>query len=533
MGYLRIGVMGIACAVVILSGAYVFGAQATFEEEMLRVLKAKGVITEQEYNRLRETAQKEHKSVNEEILAILHKKNIISGEQFASLSRKAQAEAGSTMVAAASPTQPEKPETVTAVRQEGAKQKAEIQQAADDALQRIAKTGTMELPGWVKKVKFSGDLRLRHDTQWRDEESDTYHRNRERFRLRFGAKIDVADDTEVGIRLASGSGFQNTTNQSFDEHGRGKELWIDRAYAKWQPKECFSLVAGKMANPLFTTPLVWDPDVNPEGLAELISYKASDSVEVFANLGQWFVEELNVKDTNSDPTLLAWQIGSTIKSWEKMTVQCALSYYDFLNLDDLEGDAGDLRDDEEFLGYNHRHSQQMILDGDNKLVNEFKCLELGATVSFKDVIPVPFSFFGDYIRNLDADLDDWIEDGLAVVDGDGDVISDPNDLLAYGSDDRDTGWLVGCDLGNKKKKGDWYLKYHYQELEDYAFPAVFVDSDFHGGGTNNEGHYVHGRYFLTDHIYAAATLFFTEREDESKDGKKDEDRVQLDVVIKF
>ena len=90
------------------------------------------------------------------------------------------------------------------------------------------------MPTWVKKMKFSGDLRLRHDTQWRDEESadgtkkDKYHRNRERFRLRFGFKMDVAENTEVGVRLASGNGFQNTTNQSFDEHARSKEIWIDR-----------------------------------------------------------------------------------------------------------------------------------------------------------------------------------------------------------------------------------------------------------------------------------------------------------------
>ena len=38
---------------------------------------------------------------------------------------------------------------------------------------------------------------------------------------------------------------------------------------------------------------------------------------------------------------------------------------------------------------------------------------------------------------------------------------------------------------------------------------------------------------LADNIQASATGFFTEREDEDKDGKKDEDRVQLDLIIKF
>ena len=288
-----------------------------------------------------------------------------------------------------------------------------------------------------------------------------------------------------------------------------------------------------MENPLFTTSLVWDPDVNPEGIAQKMTYGITDKVQVYGNFGQWFVEELNSKDTNSDTTLLAWQVGTAYTPSDKIKVECAVAFYNFLNLDDIDGDAADLDDDETFIGYNNGHSQQMILDKNDNLVNEFKCLEIGAKVSFKDVLCVPFSFYGNVIKNLDADLNDWIKDGVVVMDDDGNTASDPSDLHAYGSDDRDTGWLIGFDLGNKKKKGDWYLKYHYQELEDYAFPAVFVDSDFHGGGTNNKGHVIHGRYFLTDHIYTAASVFFTEREDEAKDGQKDEDRLQLDLIFKF
>ena len=36
-------------------------------------------------------------------------------------------------------------------------------------------------------------------------------------------------------------------------------------------------------------------------------------MEIYANLGQWFIEELNIKDTNSDPTMLTFQLGSKIK----------------------------------------------------------------------------------------------------------------------------------------------------------------------------------------------------------------------------
>ena len=103
---------------------------------------------------------------------------------------------------------------------------------------------------WVEATTWSGDLRLRHDTQWRSEikagstDERSYSRNRERFRLRFGFKTKITDRTTVGARLASGSGFQNTTNQSFDDHARGKRIFIDRAYATWKPVKQFNQQAG-------------------------------------------------------------------------------------------------------------------------------------------------------------------------------------------------------------------------------------------------------------------------------------------------
>ncbi|MBW1745748.1 MAG: putative porin [Deltaproteobacteria bacterium] len=261
---------------------------------------------------------------------------------------------------------------------------------------------------------------------------------------------------------------------------------------------------------------------------ESLNFDVSDSISIFSNLGQWFIEELKIKDSDRDPTLLVFQLGTQIKPSKKIKFELAGTYYDFKNLDELDWDKdGSLDDLDTFLGYNNKYGQQMIFDNNKKLLNEFQCWELAAKVKIKDVLPVPFSIFGNYIVNAGADIDELMEKGVDLED------SDPADLAAYGGDDRDTGWLIGLSVGNKKKKGDWYAKYHYQVLEDYAFPAVFVDSDFHGGGTNNKGHYIHGRYFLADNIQARATGFFTERDDESKDGKKDEDRVQLDIVINF
>ena len=381
---------------------------------------------------------------------------------------------------------------------------------------------------WFERIKVSGDLRLRHDTQWREEKNGAteYARHRERFRLRIGAKAKTSENTEVGFRLATGSGFQNTTNQSADAHARGKGIFVDKAYATWKATDMLTITGGKHSRPLFTSSLVWDSDVNPEGLSESYSIPITDTAELFANLGQWFIEELDLKDAgDSDPSLLVYQIGSTVSPSKKTKLQFAVTYYDFVHIEEFR--HGDLSDKTSFIGYNHKYGQQMIFDRDEKLLNEFKCLEFGFKLSMKDILPAPVSLFGSYIANLESDIGRLIANGVDPGD------SDPNDLSVYGGSDRDSGWQVGFSVGSKKSQGDRYMKYFYQELEDYAFPAVFVDSDFHGGGTNNKGHYIQGLYLLTDKIQAKVTGFLTQRESESKDGQKDENRIQLDVILKF
>jgi hypothetical protein len=169
----------------------------------------------------------------------------------------------------------------------------------------------------------------------------------------------------------------------------------------------------------------------------------------------------------------------------------------------------------------------MIFDANGRLLNEFGCWELVGTLKLKKVLPVPATAWGNYIHNARADVQKLRREGVAVPG------SDPADLAVYGNDNREAGWMVGFDVGNRKQQGDWYFRYFYQEIKDYAFPAVFVDSDFHGGGTNAKGHHIHGRYLFHKAIQARATVFLTERQDVQKDGVKDEDRIQLDMAFSF
>ena len=90
-----------------------------------------------------------------------------------------------------------------------------------------------------------------------------------RFRARIGASKQFGDFT-AGLRLATGSDNNPLSeNQTFTSEFATKWIGVDQAFITWTPS--FSMghlkvTAGKMANPLTTTPISWDPDPQPEGL---------------------------------------------------------------------------------------------------------------------------------------------------------------------------------------------------------------------------------------------------------------------------
>lgn len=172
-----------------------------------------------------------------------------------------------------------------------------------------------ETPAWLEGWSFGGDLRLRYEGT-RFDADDKKTRNRGRFRLRLGAKKEVLDNLTFGLRLASGGGQATSTNQSFDNSFSGKDLYIDRAFLTYKVND-WTLGGGKVKNPFHTTNVVWDNDVNQEGL-----FQKYDNKSFYAVFGQMLVEEeRNSQDTN----LLAGQLG--YKKKDRFDVSAAFYSY--------------------------------------------------------------------------------------------------------------------------------------------------------------------------------------------------------------
>ncbi|MCE0497324.1 MAG: putative porin [Methylacidiphilales bacterium] len=182
-----------------------------------------------------------------------------------------------------------------------------------------AETGASKivLSDAIKTIQFYGDLRLRFEM--RDGTTpggvlqtgsssvstssglskvgpDSQTMNRWRYRLRFGAKGDLYDNFFWGIRANGNPTYDRSGNVTFGHSdgagpfGKGfQDLAIDEVYLGWHATSDITLTGGQYNNPLYTTNLVWDDNINPTGATEAYDHTFGD-VELFGSANQWIYQ---------------------------------------------------------------------------------------------------------------------------------------------------------------------------------------------------------------------------------------------------
>jgi putative porin len=157
-------------------------------------------------------------------------------------------------------------EAKTAVARDGEKTSANVQSMMKSFSERIKKVGPFS---------FSGDFRLRDEPFFGGPADASQVRDRMRFRLRVNANAKLSDEFSGGFTLASGDinnpvSVMQTTNQM----GTRKPFELDRAFLEYHPHyfKPLTLTGGKITQPWVGTELVWDRDLNPEGLAQTLNF---------------------------------------------------------------------------------------------------------------------------------------------------------------------------------------------------------------------------------------------------------------------
>lgn len=332
---------------------------------------------------------------------------------------------------------------------------------------------------WVDRIELKGDVRLRYEAIDEDFEAD---RRRARFRTRFGLSARVNDEVKFVFQLASGGSNPVSTNQSFDGGFSTKDIGIDLAYIDWRVNDQLHFYAGKMKNPLFRAggvPLIWDGDLNPEGVA--LKYSNGG---FFGTVGGYSVEERSAGD---DSLLYTLQAGYNFRLTDNTKLMAGAGYFSY---SDTIGNSA---------FYNGR-SKGNTLDVGGNYLYDYKLtelfVELGTTVA-----DWPLKMYVHAVQNSEVNLED-------------------------------TAYAIGAKLGSAKAEGNMEFSWTYQDIEADAVIATFNDSDFGGGGTDADGHLIKAKYAYKKNVFLGGTLFLN-NVDRFQGTEHDFSRIQLDVEFKF
>ena len=82
--------------------------------------------------------------------------------------------------------------------------------------------------------------------------------------------------------------------------------------------------------PLYTTPMVWDSDINPEGAFEKFKYTIGP-VDLFADFGQFDYQDPGSANryVSGDTFLLSWQAGANVRLGKDMSFKIAPMFYTY------------------------------------------------------------------------------------------------------------------------------------------------------------------------------------------------------------
>ncbi len=324
---------------------------------------------------------------------------------------------------------------------------------------------------WAGKIKIKGDLRVRQEYQTEDTGVGSGDgEDRQRYRARIGVYADVTDNVKAGVRLASAGGA-TSTNETLGDNFSNDPVYFDLAYINWTPVEGLELMGGKFKKPWqdVSGGLVWDGDVNPEGVALRYTTKLGGA-KLIGTAGHLVLNDIDGFSFDEDRTVhfgqLAAKIGNT---------KFGVSLYEY--------------DEDENGG---------ITSGGGNDSTEFSISEIFGETTFD--LGLPIKLYGQYATNNDAN---------GVNDGE------------------DTAWLLGVGT----KVGSWKASYDYRETELNAVNGAFNDSDFAGGRTDSDGHRFKLSYKIDKNFSVGTTYFATDVGD--LNGDLDVDTWQIDLQAKF
>lgn len=372
----------------------------------------------------------------------------------------------------------------------------------------------LELPTWLDRIQFYGDLRLRaqEDSFGSDNEipanlndvtrnmnlnNATVDRNRLRVRARLGADVKVNDWLVGGLQFVTGLQTTPLTPNQTEGIAQGKYIFgLDRAFLKATPRPWLMVEGGRFANPFLSTDNLFDPDLAFDGFAASFMPKLTENLTSFTTVGAFPIEEIESSDTNKakDKWLYSLQTGLKWQAPNKSTVKLAVAYHDYKNVEGQSNSVGLTEFNATAPVFRQRGNNTFDINAANAgpgdpvvigLASKFEQINIIGQIDFLNFDPVHVTMTGDYTKNIGFDKNE-------IFRRTGRLYEEETDA-----------YQVRLDVGTKDfltlrsqevNKDDWQISLAYKRLEADSVLDGFTDSNFRLGGTDTKGWVLQGNY---------------------------------------
>ena len=369
------------------------------------------------------------------------------------------------------------------------------------------------LPDWVRRMRWSGDLRLRgqSDTFASDNEPLSYtdvlavndkggftkagvagfantteDRQRLRMRARVGFDVELGYGWTAGARLTTGNNLRDavSTNQTLGNYAGRYTVGFDQAWLRWSGtnrtnRQALQVTGGRMGNPWLSSDLVWDQDLMFEGVAGNYRYSFSRD-DAFAR--NWFITAgafplQEIELSNKDKWLFGGQTGIDWKTLGGKRFRVGAAYYDYLNISGQLNAFNSTLLDYTAPTFVQRGNTLFDIHNDNRTTNllalagEYRLVDLTANLDFPIGTAHRVSFNADVVENIGFDREDVLARTGQVYD------------------ERTRGYQGEIAFGSMRfnERHAWRASIAYRYLEADAVLDAFTDSDFRLGGTDVKG----------------------------------------------
>ena len=396
----------------------------------------------------------------------------------------------------------------------------------------MKKATKLKVSDAIDNAELYGDIRVRHEYRTATNQEANANtaavskdRNRDRYKITLGVKTDAGPwYSDLAFAMGKEGRSDNATfggNSSTNGQALKEGLFVKRAMVGYKATDWLAIEAGRIANPLYTTEMVWDKDLTFDGAAAKVNYTYNNT-KLFANAA-WFQYrgddiQVSAGANQSTNNVVVGQVGFETPITEQLKGKAAVTYYQY----------GARGTDAVFIP-TVKTATAMATNGNVYGTNNLQILEVPAELAYKYNDTIGVKVYGDYVVNLDADARADAANNAGVAKGD------------------DTAWLLGLEVksqaGKKEAKGDWNAKVWYQETGVYALDPNAVDSDFFDSKINVKGAVFKAQYAVYDNTFVNFAYGHGSRynkdigvtgvKGDTEYNFKDFDLLQADLTYKF